>query len=312
MKTRITRTVFWVLVASAAVVLAGCAGAQSPTDDVEFGFRGTVLTQTSVEFEDEQIGFSAITVPVGVVAEVDIRFGSQVQARSCDPPELRRELGLDRPCPEFGATKLMYSMVWFVDLKRVPGPAGLPQTLVHSTDGTLDISTVTLTVPPLAEGRHCVVAVFAEDGVSILEGQFPDHSPVVTFTVVVGQGDTDYCVANKAPNAPLFEDSVGVACTGVPSLVTAPGVLEPGANVAAQVPGCETGQALLILRADGTLVFDAVELPPLDDPSGFYLYQMSLPKDEAVRALVVALETPGTLLPQQRAAVSYPVLVPEE
>jgi hypothetical protein len=256
-------------------------GSATKDDLVESGFRGVVQTETTLTVDNVLAGLAPITVAAGQSLRAEVEFVSQVVDRTCDEPDLDPP----RPCPPLGENVLRYRATALLDLEMFleasPGIINNPTTPRRSS------AALTVDLPPLAEGRHCLVIAFLEDNDELIAGRFPDHSPVVYAEILAGDPTTDNCIpSSPSDTQPAFNPTSDAQCGGRPTISKDRSLVPPDFSAVIQLTGCSYPQYVVT-------VGDVTTAPMLvagESAPGFYFVPIAWPEadpDCTWRAMVV-------------------------
>jgi len=264
---------------------------------VPTGFRGGVLTGVTLEIPGARIpndwtrAIQAEGPSIGEGAMV--RFTSKLLDATCEnfPASL--------PCPAPEEAVLGYRISVLLDLNEsvpAPGPMGTRNGYSFTHAGASRMETVVpLDLPPLPRGRHCLLVAALEDDMTIIEGQFPDHSNIAMFWLQVGEENVDFCHAQMVASPVLDLAPQGpVASCAYPFLTTEPGDYTKdsvsGRGLWAVLAECEDTTSVVV-AVDGILQSAAQPLGPRLLPAGEgngVAYAIDAPNQSTIRALTVS------------------------
>lgn len=311
--------------ASAAVIAAAAltaCGIPEPAsvasgETVSTGYRGGIRTAVALEISPG-VRLEDWRWKVGDHAahpiEGTTKLSVQLLELNCDsfPGSL--------PCPTPEQTLVVYRFSALLDmrdrLELVHGDVlSEGPRLVFSHKEGMEAE-MTLQLPSLEPGEHCVLIGAFEDDATVVEGQFPDHSNAALFMVDVGESAEPRCDVPAlngtwwavSPDGPIQE-------CGLPFLTEEPRLYAPDLTAVgglwAVLPTCgqQVNDPLVVFAVDGVLQGSSDALSPMSVPQ-LKDSSIVIPVDDpgkALRVMVVDRPTIGpTTVRHSRPQASSP------
>lgn len=106
----------------------------------------------------------------------------------------------DLSCPPKKDAVVVFSVSALLDYAHPLQPSPSVRKLTATSQGSFDVS---VPLPELAPGRHCVLLAIAERPNEVVHDELPSHGAASLFSIVVGQSRVEHCAAPPADGLPL-------------------------------------------------------------------------------------------------------------
>lgn len=177
-------------IVSASLWLVGGSGASRPSAErLGLGFRGRVLLGFHVEVEGAPAGSTFVVANPEPVTSLLVE--SVLEGPSCT--EEQRSMG--QLCPPVKRALLRLHVSALLDFReQVPVDSKPRTTLTRRGEGHRS-SRISLGIPRLDPGRHCLLVAAIQDAKDAADGRFRQYRSAAAFVLTVKGSAVDHCRA---------------------------------------------------------------------------------------------------------------------